>query len=111
VSTKRASAVGMRKAVAAPAAPALPEEDPFEEHGFGRAAAAPVPYAKPVRVTLDLDPVLYAGLTQWANAAATEAGLPRLPLARALRAMIRVTLADRGIAAVVIDQARRDSEG
>ena len=87
---------------AAAASRTLPEAAPI--------GATAIP-TKDIRVTLDLDPALYAALTQWANAAAVEAKLPRLQLAKALRAMIRVTLVDKGIAAVVIDQARRDREG
>jgi hypothetical protein len=79
------------------------------------AAAAPIGSTairtKRVRVTLDLDQADYAALNRWIGTAAIEMNpdLPRLSLARTLRAMIRVTLADTGIAAVVIDQARRDS--
>lgn len=75
-----------------------------------RQLATPAVRTKPVRITLDLDPALYKELTGWANEAAAKAELPRLSLARSLRAMIRVTLADHGIAAVVVDQARHDSE-
>lgn len=50
---------------------------------------------KPVRVTLDLAPADYEGLNRWA-AAATLAlpGAPRITLASALRAMIRVVTGD-----------------
>jgi hypothetical protein len=65
---------------------------------------------KPIRVTLDLDQVMYADLTRWVNLAANQAGLPRLSLAKALRAMISATLLDKGIAAVVTDLVRRDGE-
>ncbi|HEY1920259.1 MAG TPA: hypothetical protein VGH27_32210 [Streptosporangiaceae bacterium] len=47
--------------------------------------------SKPVRVTLDLSPELYRQFTQWADAAAVELDVPRIPLAEAMRAMIRVT--------------------
>jgi len=47
--------------------------------------------SKPVRITLDLSPELYRELTQWAHAAAVELDVPRVALADAVRAMIRVT--------------------
>jgi hypothetical protein len=47
--------------------------------------------SKPVRITLDLSPELYRQLTQWADSAAITLGVPRVPLADAVRAMIRVT--------------------
>ena len=47
--------------------------------------------SKPVRVTLDLSPELYRQLTQWADSAAIALDVPRVPLADAMRAMIRVT--------------------
>jgi hypothetical protein len=47
--------------------------------------------SKPVRITLDLSPELYRQLTQWAASAALALDVPRVPLAEALRAMIRAT--------------------
>jgi len=47
--------------------------------------------SKPVRITLDLSPELYRQLTQWADSAAVTLGVPRVALADAVRAMIRVT--------------------
>jgi hypothetical protein len=47
--------------------------------------------SKPVRVTLDLSPELYRQLTQWADSAAIALDVPRVALADAMRAMIRVT--------------------
>ena len=49
--------------------------------------------SKPVRITLDLSPELYRQLTQWAASAAIALDVPRVPLADAVRAMIR-TAAD-----------------
>jgi hypothetical protein len=46
---------------------------------------------KPVRITLDLSPELYRQLTQWTDSAAIELDVPRVALADAMRAMIRVT--------------------
>lgn len=47
--------------------------------------------SKPVRITLDLSPELYRQLTQWADSAAVALDVPRVALADAMRAMIRVT--------------------
>jgi len=47
--------------------------------------------SKPVRITLDLSPELYRQLTQWADSAAIALDVPRVALADAMRAMIRVT--------------------
>ena len=47
--------------------------------------------SKPVRITLDLSPELYRQLTRWTDSAAVELDVPRIALADAVRAMIRVT--------------------
>jgi hypothetical protein len=47
--------------------------------------------SKPVRITLDLSPELYRQLTEWVDSAAVTLDVPRLALAEAMRAMIRVT--------------------
>jgi hypothetical protein len=47
--------------------------------------------SRPVRITLDLSPELYRQLTQWAASAAIALDVPRVPLADAVRAMIRAT--------------------
>jgi hypothetical protein len=63
--------------------------------------------SKPVRVTLDLSPELYRELTQWADSAAVALDVPRIALADAMRAMIRVT-AENGDE--VLERLRRDRE-
>ncbi len=63
--------------------------------------------SKPVRITLDLSPELYRQLTRWADEAAVELDVPRVALADAVRAMIRVADEDPG---PVLDQLRRDRE-
>ena len=63
--------------------------------------------SKPVRITLDLSPELYRQLTQWADAAAITLGVPRVPLADAVRAMIRVTAEHPD---EVLDRLRRDRD-
>ena len=63
--------------------------------------------SKPVRITLDLSPELYRQLTRWADTAAIELDVPRVALADALRAMIRIAA---GSPDAVIEQLRRDRE-
>jgi hypothetical protein len=63
--------------------------------------------SKPVRITLDLNPELYRQLTRWADEAAVELDVPRVALADAVRAMIRIAGDDPG---PVLDQLRRDRE-
>jgi hypothetical protein len=63
--------------------------------------------SKPVRITLDLSPELYRQLTRWADTAAIELDVPRVALADAMRAMIRVAAESPD---AVIEQLRRDRE-
>jgi hypothetical protein len=63
--------------------------------------------SKPVRITLDLSPELYRQLTQWTDSAAVTLGVPRIALADAVRAMIRVTADNPD---EVLDRLRRDRD-
>jgi hypothetical protein len=63
--------------------------------------------SKPVRITLDLSPELYRQLTSWADSAAVELDVPRVSLADAVRAMIRVAADNPG---VILDRLRRDRD-
>jgi hypothetical protein len=63
--------------------------------------------SKPIRITLDLSPELYRELTGWTDSAAIELGVPRVSLADAVRAMIRVS-ADQPDP--VLDRLRRDRD-
>src|SRR5258708_6252487 len=63
--------------------------------------------SKPVRITLDLSPELYRQLTGWADSAAIALDVPRVALADAVRAMIRVTIEDPD---EVLERLRRDRE-
>jgi hypothetical protein len=63
--------------------------------------------SKPVRITLDLSPELYRQLTQWVDAAAVTLDVPRLALADAMRAMIKVTTEHPD---EVLERLRRDRE-
>ena len=62
---------------------------------------------KPVRITLDLTPELYRQLTAWADSAAVTLDVPRVSLANAVRAMIRVAADNPGD---VLDLLRRDRD-
>ena len=63
--------------------------------------------SKPVRITLDLSPELYRQLTRLADSAAITLDVPRVALADAVRAMIRVT-ADSP--SEVLERLRQDRE-
>jgi len=63
--------------------------------------------SKPVRITLDLSPELYRELTGWADSAAITLGVPRVSLADAVRAMIRVSAENP---ADVLELLRSDRE-
>lgn len=63
--------------------------------------------SRPVRITLDLSPELYRELTRWADSAAVTLDVPRVALADAMRAMIRVA-AENGDE--VLERLRRDRQ-
>ena len=63
--------------------------------------------SKPVRITLDLSPELYRQLTEWTASAAVALDVPRVALADAMRAMIRVTAESPD---KVLERLRRDRE-
>ncbi len=63
--------------------------------------------SKPVRITLDLSPELYRQLTRLADSAAIALDVPRVALADAVRAMIRVTADSPG---EVLELLRLDRE-
>jgi hypothetical protein len=90
----------LRKAQMAAAAARRTEPD-------ARPAGRTAIRSKPVRITLDLTPELYRELTAWADSAAVTLGVPRISLADAMRAMIRVTAEHPDD---VLDRLRRDRE-
>jgi hypothetical protein len=63
--------------------------------------------SKPIRITLDLSPELYRQLTAWADSAAVTLDVPRVSLADAVRAMIRVA---EDNPEDVLDRLRRDRD-
>ena len=63
--------------------------------------------SKPVRITLDLSPELYRQLTAWADSAAVTLDVPRVSLADAVRAMIRLAAENPDD---VIERLRRDRD-
>jgi hypothetical protein len=63
--------------------------------------------SKPVRITLDLSPELYRQLTNWADSAAVALNVPRVALADAVRAMIRVAAENPD---QVLERLRRDRQ-
>jgi hypothetical protein len=63
--------------------------------------------SKPVRITLDLSPELYRQLTRLADSAAIALDVPRVALADAVRAMIRVTADSPG---EILERLRFDRE-
>ena len=63
--------------------------------------------SKPVRITLDLNPELYRQLTMWADSPAITLGVPRVSLADAVRAMIRVSTESPD---EVLERLRQDRE-
>jgi hypothetical protein len=90
----------LRKAQMAAAAARRAEPD-------ARPAGQTAIRSKPVRITLDLSPELYRQLTAWTDLAAIELGVPRVSLADAVRAMIRVTTDHPD---EVLDRLRRDRD-
>jgi hypothetical protein len=76
------------------------------ESGAGPAGRTAI-RSKPVRITLDLSPELYRQLTQWADSAAIALDVPRVALADAMRAMIRVSAENPE---QVLERLRRDRE-
>lgn len=84
-------------------AAALSRAEPGARAAAGRTAIR----SKPVRITLDLSPELYRQLTEWAQSAAVELDVPRVALADAVRAMIKVTADSPD---QVIERLRRDRE-
>jgi hypothetical protein len=66
--------------------------------------------ARPVRITVDLSPPAHRELQKIARDAADAMDAPSVALVDVVRAMLRVTAADSGVRAEVIDQIRRTRE-
>ncbi len=65
-----------------------------------------------VRVTVDLDPATYAELNRWVGSAAIAVNpdCPRLPRAKAIRAMIHATTVSEAVTSPVIEQLRQGQD-
>jgi len=99
VTTQRERELRKAQMAAAAARRAQPDASPP-----GRTAIR----SEKVRITLDLSPELYRQLTVWVDSAAVTLGVPRISLADAMRAMIRVAADDPD---QVLDRLRRDRDG
>jgi hypothetical protein len=94
-------------------------ENPASEPMAGAAAQRPDPAqpgqtairAKPARVT-DLGPAIYAELNRWVGSAAIAVNpdFPRLPPAKAIRAVIHATTGSQAVASAVIEQLRQGQD-
>ena len=93
-------------------------KNPVSEPMAGAAAQRPDPArergrtatrTKPVRVTVDLDPATYTELNRWVGGAviAVNQDFLRLPLAKAILAMIHATTASEAVTSAVIEQLRQ----
>jgi len=66
--------------------------------------------ARPVRMTIEVPPELFRSLTSWTHEVMVETGATRVTISDAVRAMIRLTLADDAMAAAVRAQMETDRE-
>jgi hypothetical protein len=93
-------------------------ENPARDPAAGAAVQRPGPArelgrtdirSKPARVTAGLDPATYTGLNRWVGSAAIAVNpdFPRLPSAKAIRAMIHATTASEAVAGAVLEQLRQ----
>ena len=73
----------------------------------GRPELTTATRSAPVRVTLNIPPALYRELSRWAEAAAADLDVPRVGIQDAARAMIAVTVGDKGITAEVREHIRQ----
>jgi hypothetical protein len=98
MSTKRPSAIGLRKGLGTAASNQAHGPDLPDAHHDAHLLSSP---PKPVRVTLNFPPDLFRHLDRWAHEAAETIGEPRVGVQDAARAMIHV---------IATGEAGRDAE-
>lgn len=64
--------------------------------------------AKPIRISLDLAPMLFDQLTLWRTQAARQLGWGRVTNAEALRVLVRRLVTDEELSAEIIADLRRE---
>jgi hypothetical protein len=94
----RAARQASRRRAESPAAPAQADA-PAAAPSVPPAAAAP--RARPVRLTVDLAPVLHRDLTRWCADAADALGLAKVPAAAVVRALVQELDGNPDLAAAV----------
>ena len=69
--------------------------------------------AKPVRITVDLDPETYTELNRWLGTAAIAVNRdhPRLSIAQAIRAMIHASARHEAVTAAVVGELQQENGG
>jgi len=70
--------------------------------------SAPVVSARPVRLSVDLPPVVHSKLVQWAAKAGPEIGRSRIPAAEVARVLLKRLIADEDLQQSVIDELKRE---
>lgn len=86
------------KRLEAPAAEVKPAE-----------VSAPVVAARPVRLSVDLEPVVHSKLVQWTAQAGPEVGRSRIPTAEVARVLLRRLIRDEDWQRYVIEELRREA--
>lgn len=69
--------------------------------------SAPVVATKPIRLSVDLEPVVHSRLVQWTAQAGPEVGRSRIPSAEVARVLIRRFIRDEDLQQYVIEELRR----
>lgn len=72
--------------------------------------APPAPRARPIRITIDLAPVLHRELARWCANAADQVGVAKVPAAEVVRALIRELDTDPDLTTRIIASLRTELE-